>query len=671
MKKLVILSLSILSIAAFAQENLTAETLWKIKRLGGGDLSPNGKEILFTQTRINIDENRGYTDIFIYDLSSNTVKQVTDTPENEFEAKWMKDGNISFLAGRDGGVQLWKIDPKSGKKGLISQFKGNVEGYVLSPDEKRIATLQSVKVSKTLQEVHSDLPKSTARMETDLMYRHWNQWSDENATHIFIGYKNSAGQYTDGNDLMKDEVYDAVVPPFSGTEALLWVNDGKGLIYNAKKKVGKDFATSTNSALYLFDVETLQTVNLTPAQDGYDASPILSPDGKMIAWLNMARNGFESDKNVIQYMDLETKSRKSISLNKDLTINDFQWARDGKGFLFVSPFKGVNQLFTCDMNGAVSQITTGRMNVVHFSQGKDRLILGLQSMIAPTDLWNYDLKTKTLTQLTKINEDIFAKLNLPTIQEKWIKTTDGKEMLTWVLLPTNYKEGQKYPTLLYCQGGPQSMVSQFFSYRWNLMLMASQGYVVIAPNRRGLPGFGQEWNDAISKDWGGQPIRDYLSAVDQVSQEPYVDPNRIGAVGASYGGYSVYFLAGNHEGRFKSFISHCGLFNLESWYGTTEELFFANWDIGGPYWDTDNKELYEVNSPHRYVQNWDTPILVIHGGKDFRVPESEGMQAYQAAQLKGLKSRYLYFPDEGHWVLKPQNGILWQREFFAWLAETL
>lgn len=660
-----------LTLSSFAQENLSAETLWKIKRLGGGDLSPNGKEVLFTQTRINIDENRSYTDIFIYELSSNSIRQITDTPENEFEVKWMKDGNVSFLAGRDGGVQLWKLDPKSGKKGLISQFKGEVEGYVLSPDEKRIATIQSVKVTPTIQDKHSDLPLANARIENDLMYRHWNQWSDENATHIFLGYKNSSGQYIDGTDIQKGEIFDGVIPPFGGTEGLLWVNNGKGLIYNAKKKVGKDFATSTNTALYYYDVETMLTTNMTPEENGYDASPILSPDGKQIAWLNMARNGFEADKNVIQWMDLEAKTKSSISLDKDLTINEFQWLADGKGFLFVSPYRGVNQLFSCDLKGKTEQWTTAKMNVTHFSQGKDQVILGLQSMLMPTDLWSLDVKSKTTKQLSKINDDIWSNIKMPTLQEKWVKTSDGKEMLTWVLLPTDYKEGQKYPTLLYCQGGPQSMVSQFFSYRWNLMLMASQGYVVIAPNRRGLPGFGQEWNDAISKDWGGQPIRDYLSAVDEISKENYVDEDRIGAVGASYGGYSVYFLAGNHNKRFKTFISHCGLFNLESWYGTTEELFFANWDIGGPYWNPDNKELYEVNSPHRYVQNWDTPIMVIHGGMDFRVPESEGMQAYQAAQLLGLKSRYLYLPKEGHWVLKPQNGILWQREFFAWLAETL
>jgi dipeptidyl aminopeptidase/acylaminoacyl peptidase len=273
-----------------------------------------------------------------------------------------------------------------------------------------------------------------------------------------------------------------------------------------------------------------------------------------------------------------------------------------------------------------------------------------------------------MENITKINDDILKNFPVPTVQEKWYTTTDGKKLLTWIIVPPNFDVDQKYPTLLYCQGGPQSPVSQYFSYRWNFRVMASHGYIVVAPNRRGLPGFGEEWNAQISKDWGGQAMQDYLVAIDSsVAQIPNIDKERLGAVGASYGGYSVYYLAGIHNNRFKAFVSHCGLFNLESWYGTTEEMFFANHDIGGPYWLPENKELYAKNSPHKMVDKWNTPMLVIHGGKDFRVPESEGMQAFQVLQTKNIPSKYLYFPDEGHWITKPQNGVLWYREYFDWL----
>jgi dipeptidyl aminopeptidase/acylaminoacyl peptidase len=287
------------------------------------------------------------------------------------------------------------------------------------------------------------------------------------------------------------------------------------------------------------------------------------------------------------------------------------------------------------------------------------------------ELYGFNIKKGTERVITHTNDEIYNSIALSKIEKRWVKTTDGKEMLTWVILPPNFDSTKTYPTLLYCQGGPQSAVSQFYSFRWNFQLMAANDYVIIAPNRRGLPSFGTEWNEAISKDWGGQAMKDYLAAFDEISKESYIDQNNAGAVGASYGGYSVYMLAGIHEKRFKSFVAHCGLFNLESWYGSTEELFFANFDIGGPYWENPAPKSYAKFSPHKYAQNWDTPIFVIHGGRDYRVPDTQGMEAFQVAQLKGLKSRFLYFPKEGHWVLQPQNGLVWHREYFKWLDETL
>jgi dipeptidyl aminopeptidase/acylaminoacyl peptidase len=671
MKILLLLGIGLFSLPFLAQEIFSPEKLWKLNRIAGGELSPNNKSVLYSSTSYKMSENKGNTDLYLFDLAQKTSLQLTSTSFSEFEAKWLNNGEIIFLSAESGSVQLWKIN-LDGEKKQVSNLDNDVEGYVLSPKNDKIVLLQSVKTQQTLNDIYPDLPKANARIENDLMYRHWNQWDDEFKTHLFLHELLDDEVLLEGKDILKGEAYDGVVPPFSGSESVTFSSDGNFVYYSTKKMLGKEFAQSTNSDIFEFDITSGKTKNLTEGMVGYDNSASSSPDGSKLAWLSMARNGFESDKNTIYIFDFKKGNQQKVDLKMDLTVSDFQWDKDGKSIFFSAPYRGIQQLFSHDLaKGTTSQLTEGKMNVVSYSLNEEIIVLGLQSMLAPTDLYSFNRKTKNLQNLTNANINELKNIALPKMEERWIKTSDGKDMLTWVLLPPNFDETKKYPTLLYCQGGPQSMVSQFFSYRWNLMLMASQGYIVVAPNRRGLPGFGQEWNDAISKDWGGQPMKDYLSAIDEVSKETFVDKDRIGAVGASYGGYSVYYLAGIHENRFKTFIAHDGLFNLESWYGTTEELFFANWDIGGPYWDPKNKELYEKNSPHKLVNNWNTPILVIQGGMDFRVPESEGMQAFQAAQLMGLKSRYLYFPTEGHWVQKPQNGLLWQREFFNWLAEDL
>ena len=655
-----------------AQEIFSPEKLWQLNRLGGGELSTDKENILYTVASYNMEANKGNTDIYIYNLKEKISKQLTKTANSEFEVKWSPTGDILFLSAEAGSVQLFKMDKTGNLKTQLSNVVNDVEGYVLSPLGDHIILLQAVKTEKTIHDIHPDLPQANARIANDLMYRHWNQWDDEYKTHLFLHKIIDNRVNSIGKDLLEGEAFDGVVPPFGGSEGVIFSNDGKHIYYASKKLRGKDFATSTNSDIYRYELATGKTENFTSDGLGYDNSPVMSPNGIKMSWLRMARNGFEADKNILQSHDLASGKTSPINLSIDLTVSTFQWETDGKSIVFTAPYRGVEQLFSHDLKTNVTtQLTTGKKNVVSFSLCDKIIVLGMQSMLDPTELYAYDRKTKKIEALTQVNSKEMAQITKPTIEERWIKTSDGKDMLTWVVFPPNFDPNKKYPTLLYCQGGPQSMVSQFFSYRWNLMLMASQGYIIVAPNRRGLPGFGQEWNDAISKDWGGQPMRDYLSAIDEVSKEPYVDKDKRGAVGASYGGYSIYYLAGIHDKRFKTFIAHCGLFNLESWYGTTEELFFANWDIGGPYWDPENKELYEKNSPHKMVKNWNTPMMVIHGGMDFRVPESEGMQAFQAAQLMGLKSRYLYFPTEGHWVQKPQNGMLWQREFFKWLEEDL
>ncbi|MGV3630908.1 MAG: prolyl oligopeptidase family serine peptidase [Bacteroidota bacterium] len=657
----------------FCQHVMTPETLWKLKRLSGGKVSPDGRKVLYEIRTFSIEENKGNTDLFVYDLKKGTETQVTTTPFSEMEAQWGKGNKIWFLSTESKSVQLWNMDESGANKKQVSSISEvELEGFRLSPDETKIVFVAAVKIGSSLKDKHPDLPLANARLEGDLMYRHWNAWSDEMRRHLFLFDITNNEVSIANTDLLENESYDGVLPPFGGADQLVFSPDSKKIVYSTKKKRGKQFALSTNSQLYEYTIDSHTTVVLTNDYKGYDASPRYSADGRSLFWQSMARDGFEADKNNIIMRDLASGTDINLTQKHDITVDDYCLSPDGKTIYLLVPYMGMKQLFALTIqNQELKQITKGEFDYLSLDLTGDQLIGTRQSMLEPTDLVSVDIKSGKEKKLTNCNEDILKKLDHPSVQQRWVETSDGKKMLVWLVLPPNFDSNKKYPSILYCQGGPQSMVSQFYSYRWNLALMASQGYIVIAPNRRGLPGFGQQWNDDISKDWGGQAIRDYLSAVDNISNEPFIDVNRIGAVGASYGGYSVYYLAGVHNGRFKTFISHCGLFNLESWYGTTEELFFANWDNKGPYWMPENKEYYEKNSPHKLVNNWNTPILVIHGGMDFRVPESEGMQAYQAAQIKGLRTKYLYFPKEGHWISTPQNGILWYREFFEWLDTDL
>jgi dipeptidyl aminopeptidase/acylaminoacyl peptidase len=675
MKVAYIILLTLISFSGTAQGFLSPELLWKFKRISGGTVSPDGTLLLYSQRVFDMDANKGNTDLFVVDLKTNKIKQITETPFSEMEAQWGKNNMVWFMSAEKDGLQIWKMNADGTGKNQCSNFKDvELEGFKLSPDESSIVTIEAIKVRQTVNDKYPDLPKANARIENDLMYRHWDHFDDYLRRHLFVHFvrTDASGSKIDarGMDVLNGEEFDGILPPHGGTDQFCFSNDSKKIIYTSKKLKGKEFAQSTNSQLYEYSINDRKTRLLTESNKGYDNNPAFSSMDQL-AWLAMARDGFEADKNNLMLMSKDGKVT-NLTAGMDITVASFCWHPSGKMIYFISPVKGTEQIFEADVaTGKIRQVSTGQYDFVSLSIFGDNIYAGRQSMVEPTDLYSLSIKKGKITQLTRSNEDILKTIKMPKVEERWVETTDGKKMLVWMVLPPNFDPAKKYPALLYCQGGPQSQVSQFFSYRWNLALMASQGYIVVAPNRRGLPGFGQEWNDAISKDWGGQAMKDYLSAIDNASQEPYVDETRLGAVGASYGGYSVYMLAGIHENRFKTFISHCGLFNLESWYGTTEELFFANWDQGGPYWLDENKANYQKNSPHNYVANWNTPILVIHGGVDYRVPESEGMQAFQAAQLKGIKSKYLYFPTEGHWVQSPQNGLVWQREFFEWLAEDL
>ncbi len=671
--RIVLATIFLTSFISLGQNVLTPEILLNLKRLSGGSVSPDGKKVLFGVNQIDMENNSGNVDLYVYDLTSNKYSQVTQTPFSEMEAQWGLNNDIWFMTTESSNVQVYKMNADgSNKVQVTSSTLKDIEGYKLSPNQNQILLIRSVKTAQTLADKYPNLKKANARVEDDLMYRHWSSWSNGTSKQLFLYELKDNIAADQGLNLQENEKFNGVLPPFSGSEGIVFSADGEKIIYSCKKKTGKEFALSTNSELYEYTIATKETKTLTTGYMGYDNHPVITKSGKKLAWLSMARDGYEADKNDIIYRDLATGKDRNLTAKHDITVDQFIVSPDEKTIYFISPEKGTSQLFSLDIQTEkIKQLTNGQFDFISLDIAGNHLIAGRQSMIAPTDLYSVDLKTNKIKQLTAVNEAVMSKLQLPTMKEEWIKTSDGQDMLVWMIYPPNFDANKKYPTLLYCQGGPQSMVSQFFSYRWNLGLMASNDYIVVAPNRRGLPGFGQKWNEDISKDWGGQSIQDYLTAADFAKELPYVNADKMGAVGASYGGYSVYFLAGKHEGRFKTFISHCGLFNLESWYGSTEELFFANWDNYGPYWIPENKEYYEKNSPHKFVQNWDTPILVIHGGLDFRVPENEGMQAFQAAQLKGLKSKFLYFPTESHWVSSPQNGLIWQREFFEWLSDDL
>lgn len=668
----VAIALLFLSPSALGQDKImTPETLWEFGRVGGVNVSPDGSAILFGITYYDIEKNSGLTDLYTLPVSGGNPVNITDSKISEFGAAWRPDGEIiGFLSSESGSVQLWEMNPDGSDRKQVSDIDGGISGFSYAPDMNNIFFIKSVEILDDVQDVHPDLPKANARIIDDLMYRHWDRWTGSSFSHVFIAeYEDGKlGEYT---DIMEDEKYHSPLKPFGGIGQIAWSPAGDKLIYTSKKLYGKEYTVSTNSDLYLYDIKMKKTKNLTAFNKGYDKNAVFSHDGKKIAWESMETPGFESDKNRIMVMDLESGEYKDYSRDFDQSSSGFVWSQDDDKIYFISGTNATYQLYELDLASQnIRQLTEGRHNYHSLNLAGDKLVASQMTMSMPTEVFLIDPQSGEQKQISFVNKHILDGLKLADIEERWVKTTDGKDMLVWVIYPPNFDADKEYPALLYCQGGPQSAVSQFFSYRWNFQMMAANDYIIVAPNRRGLPTFGREWNDQISRDYGGQNMMDYFSAIDALKEEPFIDEDRLGAVGASYGGFSVYWLAGNHDGRFSAFISHCGMFNLESWYGTTEELFFANHDIGGAYWEDPKPHSYSF-SPHKFVGNWDTPILVVHGEKDFRIPYTQGMEAFNAAQLQGIPSRFLVFPEENHWVLTPQNGILWQREFFKWLDKWL
>ena len=654
---------------------LSPEVLWKFGRVSGAEVSPCGKMVVYGIGRYSVPDNKGVTNLFIVDVEGGEPRQLTDNAGSEFDAHWRPDGKrIGFISTRGGSAQMWEMNPDGTDMVQVTNIEDGINTFKYAPSGDRILYTKDVKFVKvTGAELHPDMPKSTMKVYDNLMARHWDHWEDGAYSHIFVADYNNGKVGTD-KDIMEGEIFEAPLSPYFDPGDITFSPCGKMIVYACKKQYGRDFAVSTNSDLFLYNIETGETKNLTEENVGYDKYPAFSPDGKMLAWQSMETPGYESDKHRLFVMDLATGTKQYLTKNFDQNADQITWSADGKFIYFISGTKGTEQLYKMDPQTLeIAQITTGKHNYSWFGFGNGALVAQKMSMSMAAELVRVDEATGADTQLTFTNKNIYENIKMGEVQERWVKTTDGKDMLVWVILPPNFDATKKYPALLYCQGGPQSTVGQFFSYRWNFQIMAAHGYVVVAPNRRGVPSFGQEWNAQISGDYSGQNIKDYLSAIDDVAKESWVDADRLGAVGASYGGYSVYYLAGMHNKRFKAFIAHNGMYNFESFYAATEETFFPNHDFGGSYWDKENKVAQRTfaNSPHKLVQNWDTPIMVIVGENDFRIPYTEGLQAFNAAQLRGVPSKLLMFHNENHFVTKPQNAIIWQREFFGWLDQWL
>ena len=663
------------TLPAVAQQSqhMTPETMLSLARVGASALSPDGKTVVYSVGFPSIKDNKIRTELFTISSDGSARRQITQGVAGVHGARWIQQGRrISYISSESGAPQVWTMAADGTDRRQVTNIEGGLSDYLFSPDEKQLAYIKEISFGKSTKEIYPDLPKATGRIVTDLMYKHWDEWV-ETIPHIFIAPVGGEA-IMGGKDILEGEPYEAPTKPFGGAEELSWSPDGKTLAYSSRKKTGMEYSLSTNTDIYLYDLASGQTRNITEGMGGYDTHPRFSPDGKRISWISMERDGYEADLKRLFVQDLKTGQKTFLTDDFEYDVDELQWSANSQSIFFLSTKHAEAQLWEIALKGRkIRQITTGMHDYTSLDVQGGKILAGRQSYIEPTDLYLVDVKTGVAKQLTAENKSTLDGLAPISVEKRWVKTTDGGNMLVWVVLPPNFDKTKKHPALLFCQGGPQSPVSQFFSYRWNMRLMAEQGYIVIAPNRHGVPSFGKAWNEQISGDYSGQNIQDYLTAVDELKKEPWVDSERLGCVGASYGGYSVFYLAGVHQKRFKAFIAHAGIFNLEMQYMTTEEMWFANWDMGGAPWEKDNAVAQRTfaNSPHKLVGNWDTPILVIHGERDYRILAGQGMAAFNAAKLRGIPAELLIYPDENHWILRPQNALLWQRTFFGWLDKYL
>ena len=695
-------------------KRLTPEALWAMGRIGSVAVSPDAAKVAYTVSYYSVAQNKSNSEIFLMNADGSANVQLTRDEWQESQPTWIKDGKkLAYLSNESGSMQVWEMDPDGSDRHRLTDYEGGIEGFSFSPDGKKLLFIAQVKTVKSTAEKYPDLPQTSGIIVDSLMYKHWDEWTTT-APHPFVA-DFDGDEISNIHDILEGEPYESPMKPFGGIEQLAWSPQSDKIAYTCRKKTGKAYAISTDSDIYLYDLKADSTINLckdegikslvpielqkamagepvhkaigssrgTDRNLGYDINPQFSPDGKYIAWQSMARDGYESDLNRLYVLDLEKKEKFCASGSFDTNVDSYLWAPDS-AFYLTATWHGTTQIYSLGLNDwkegkTPVKLTDGLHDYASIALCGKNLIATRHSMSQADEIYVVAPGTAARNQyaesrqLTHENQHIYDQLEMGRVEERWIKTTDDKEMLVWVIYPPQFDPKKKYPTLLYCEGGPQSPLSQFWSFRWNFQIMAANDYIVVAPCRRGMPGFGTEWNEAISGDYGGQCMQDYLTAIDEVSKEPFVDRDHRGCVGASFGGFSVYWLAGHHEGRFKAFIAHDGIFNMEMQYLETEEKWFANWDMGGAYWDLENETAQRTfaNSPHKFVDKWDTPILCIHGEKDYRILANQAMAAFDAAQLRGIPSQLLIFPDENHWVLKPQNGVLWQRTFFSWLDKWL
>ena len=648
----------------------TPEVMWKMGRIGEQALSPNGQTLVYTVTWYNLSENKSTTSLYSVPITGGDPVRLTDFAGRESTLQWSRDGSkIYFLSNRSNGNQLWSMNADGSGMKKLSDIEGGLDGYEIAPSGDRIWYVQSgIQIGKTTKDIYPDAPQASAMIYDDIMERHWDHWTDGSYSHIFVALFDGEN-VTSPKDILEGQPYDAPLSPYFDTAEIAWSNDGRKLAYTCKKLSGAAYAMSTDSDIYIYDTENGNTVNITQGMPGYDKYPRFSPDGTLVAFASQERPVNEADLIRLFVHNLATGEKTWVSEGFDYGVENISW--EGNGTIwFTAAIESSSQICKADLaSKTITVLTFGDQYYSGYTMAGENLVGSRTHIHRAAELYKIDKQTGLSTQLTFVNKEIYDHIKLPEAEKRWIKTTDGKDMLVWVIVPPDFDPTQKYPALLYCSGGPQSVIGQNWSYRWNFELMAAQGYVVVAPNRRGAVSFGQEWTDQISGDYSGQNMRDYLSAIDALSKEPWVNKNQLGCVGASYGGYSAFYLAGNHNKRFKAFISHCGMFNLESFFGSTEETFFPFNDFGGSYWDKDNATAQRsyAHSPHKFVQNWDTPILIFSGLNDFRIPYTESLQAFHAARLQGIPARLVTFPDEAHQVFKPQNNIVWNREFFGWL----
>lgn len=669
-------------------KRMTPEALWAMGRIGGVAVSPDAKQIAYSVAYYSVPENKSNNELFVMNADGSGHTQLTRDAWQESQPVWFKDGKkIAFLCNESGSSQVWEMNPDGSARKQITQYDGDIEGFSFSPDGKKLLFITQVKTVKSTADKHPDLPKATGIIVNDLMYKHWDEWVTT-APHPFVAD-------FDGNtihnvkDILEGLPYESPMKPWGGIEQLAWSPASDKVAFTCRMKTGLAYAISTDSDIYEYDVTKGGFINLckqdakdsagTVEMVGYDTNPQYSPDGKYIAWQSMERDGYEADLNRLCVMDRTSGEKRFVSQSFESNVDAFLWNKDSQSIYFIGVWHGETQIYSINLaeHNKLTQLTDGMYDYASLALCGDKMIAKRHSMSMADEIYSLPLHSNSdfaeATQLTFENKQIYDQLDMGKVEARWMKTTDGKQMLTWVIYPPQFDPNKKYPTLLFCEGGPQSPVSQFWSYRWNFQIMAANDYIIVAPNRRGLPGFGIEWNEAISGDYGGQCMKDYFTAIDEMAKESYVDKDRLGCVGASFGGFSVYWLAGHHDKRFKAFIAHDGIFNMEMQYLETEEKWFANWDMGGAYWEKNNATAQRTfaNSPHKFVDKWDAPILCIHGEKDYRILANQAMSAFDAAIMRGVPAQLLIYPDENHWVLKPQNGVLWQRTFFEWLDKWL